>query len=156
MDVVEVDNAIGWNTIVGRGEHELRYQSSLRSGQSGDDHGSNPVSDGIARQHQHRTIATGRRREPDLTSLHAPNRPSPQPDPNLRSPTEIARLGYRSVPVGEMRMDKKGRPRPEGYGMEIEPSEAATVLRIFKAYTDGQSLTAIVRSLNENGVPGRF
>jgi Resolvase, N terminal domain len=27
-------------------------------------------------------------------------------------------FGYRSVPVGEMRMDKKGRPRPEGYTME--------------------------------------
>ena len=34
-------------------------------------------------------------------------------------------FGYRSVPVGEMRMDKKGRPRPDGYRMEIEPKEAA-------------------------------
>jgi DNA invertase Pin-like site-specific DNA recombinase len=32
-------------------------------------------------------------------------------------------FGYRSVPVGEMRMDKKGRPRPEGYKMEIEAKE---------------------------------
>lgn len=91
MDVVEGDNAIGRNTIVGRSKHELRYQPSLRSRQSGDDHGSGPIGDGIARQHQHRTIATGRRREPDLTSLHVPNRPSPQPDPSLRPPTEIAR-----------------------------------------------------------------
>jgi hypothetical protein len=30
------------------------------------------------------------------------------------------------------RMDKKGRPRPEGYRMEIELREAAVVLRIFK------------------------
>ncbi len=65
-------------------------------------------------------------------------------------------FGFRSVPVGEMRMDKKGRPRPDGYAMEIEPSEAATVLRVFKAYADGQSLTGIVRALNEQGVPGRF
>lgn len=65
-------------------------------------------------------------------------------------------FGYRSVPVGEMRMDKKGRPRPDGYRMEIEPSEAATVLRIFKAYADGRSLSAIVRSLNEEDVPGRI
>ena len=65
-------------------------------------------------------------------------------------------FGYRSVPVGETRMDKKGRPRPEGYRMEIEPSEAAVVLRVFKAYADGQSLTGIVRSLNEEHVPGRF
>ena len=53
--------------------------------------------------------------------------------------------GYKSVPVGEMRMDKKGRPRPEGYRMEIHPQEAAVVLRIFKAYANGQSLTGIVR-----------
>ena len=65
-------------------------------------------------------------------------------------------FGYRSVPVGEMRMDKKGRPRPEGYSMEIESGEAATVLRIFKAYADGESLTGVVRTLNEEGVPGRF
>lgn len=63
-------------------------------------------------------------------------------------------FGYRSVPVGEMRMDKKGRPRPEGYRMEIEPREAATILRMFKAYADGQSLTAIVKTLNEEGIRG--
>jgi hypothetical protein len=40
-------------------------------------------------------------------------------------------FGYRSVPVGEMRMAEKGRPRPEGYTMEIEPKEAGVVLRIF-------------------------
>lgn len=65
-------------------------------------------------------------------------------------------FGYRSVPVGEMRMDKKGRPRPEGHRMEIEPREAAVVVRIFKAYADGQSLSAIVRALNEEQVPGRI
>ena len=65
-------------------------------------------------------------------------------------------LGYRSVPVGKIRMDKKGRPRPEGYKMEIEPREAAVVLRIFQAYSEGMSLTKIVRMLNQEGVPGRF
>jgi len=65
-------------------------------------------------------------------------------------------FGYRSVPVGELRMDKKGRPRPEGYRMEIEPREAAVVLRIFKAHADGQPLTRIVKTLNHEGVPGRI
>ncbi len=65
-------------------------------------------------------------------------------------------FGYRSVPVGEVRMDKKGRPRPEGYRMEIEPREAAVVLRIFKAYAEGASLTGIVRALNAEDVPGRY
>ncbi len=67
-----------------------------------------------------------------------------------------ATYGYRSVPVGEIRMDKKGRPRPDGYKMEIEPREAAIVLRIFKTYADGLSLTRIVQTLNKEGVPGRI
>ena len=65
-------------------------------------------------------------------------------------------FGYKSIPVGTIHMDKKGRPRPEGYKMEVEPREAAQVLRIFKAYADGHSLTRIVRTLNEQGVPGRI
>lgn len=64
--------------------------------------------------------------------------------------------GYRSVPVGTIRMDKKGRPRPDGYRMEIEPREAGVVLRIFKACADGLSLIRIVRMLNEEAVPGRI
>ncbi|MBI4168655.1 MAG: recombinase family protein [Acidobacteria bacterium] len=39
--------------------------------------------------------------------------------------------------------------------MEIEPREAGVVLRIFKAYADGLSLTRIVRMLNEEAIPGR-
>jgi len=65
-------------------------------------------------------------------------------------------FGFKSVPVGTIQMDKKGRPRPEGYKMEIEPREAAVILRIFKAYADGLSLTRIVRMLNEEKVPGRI
>ena len=65
-------------------------------------------------------------------------------------------FGYRSVPVGEIRMDKKGRPRPDGYRMQIEPAEAATVLRVFKAFADGRSITSIVQALNREGVRGRF
>ncbi len=67
-----------------------------------------------------------------------------------------ATYGYRSVPVGEIRMDKKGRPRPDGYKMEIDAREAAVVLRIFKAYADGVSLTRVVQMLNEEAVPGRI
>jgi site-specific DNA recombinase len=63
-------------------------------------------------------------------------------------------FGYRSMPVGEVRMDKKGRPRPEGYKMQIEPKEAATILRIFTSYADGMSLTQIVKTFNEESVPG--
>ncbi|HEX8837627.1 MAG TPA: recombinase family protein [Candidatus Acidoferrum sp.] len=64
--------------------------------------------------------------------------------------------GYRSVAVGATRLDKKGRLRPEGYKMEIDPREAAMVLRIFRAYVEGLSVIRIVRLLNEEGVPGRI
>jgi site-specific DNA recombinase len=63
--------------------------------------------------------------------------------------------GYRSVPVGATRVDKKGRPRPDGYKFELEPREAATVLRIFEAYAAGHSILRIVRMLNADTVPGR-
>jgi site-specific DNA recombinase len=62
-------------------------------------------------------------------------------------------FGYRSIPAGEMRIDKKGHPRPDGYKMEIEPSQAAVVLRIFSAYAGGEPLTKIVCTLNDEGVP---
>lgn len=52
-----------------------------------------------------------------------------------------ATFGYQSVPVGEMRVDKKGRPRPEGYRMDIDAKEAAVVLQIFTAYAGGRALT---------------
>ena len=65
-------------------------------------------------------------------------------------------FGYRSVPVGTIRIDKKGRPRPDGYKMEIEPREAGVVLRVFTAYADGIAVSRIVRMLNEAGTPGRF
>jgi len=64
--------------------------------------------------------------------------------------------GYRSVAVGATRLDKKGRLRPEGYKMEIDPRETAMVLRIFRAYADGLSVIRIVRLLNEENVPGRI
>jgi hypothetical protein len=53
-----------------------------------------------------------------------------------------------------MKMDKKGRPRPDGYKMEIEPKEAAIVLWVFTSYADGVPLTRIVKTFNEEGVPG--
>jgi hypothetical protein len=49
-----------------------------------------------------------------------------------------------------------GRPRPEGYKFEIQPREAAVVVRVFRAYADGHSVIRIVRMLNETGVPGRI
>lgn len=52
-----------------------------------------------------------------------------------------------------MKVDTKGRPRPDGYKMEIEPKEAAVILRIFTSYAEGMSLTQIVKTFNEENVP---
>jgi DNA invertase Pin-like site-specific DNA recombinase len=67
-----------------------------------------------------------------------------------------ATFGYRSTPVGTVRMDKKGRPRPEGYKMAIEAREAAVILRIFREFADGQAESSIVRRMNLEGIPGRW
>ena len=40
-------------------------------------------------------------------------------------------FGYKSVPYGELVIDKKGNPRPEGHKLEKEPRESAIVQRIF-------------------------
>ena len=64
-------------------------------------------------------------------------------------------MGYKSVPVGKIQMDKKGRARPEGYKIEIDPREAAITVRIHENYRDGYSISRIVKTLNEEGVLGR-
>jgi site-specific DNA recombinase len=66
-----------------------------------------------------------------------------------------ATFGYRSQPVGDMRVDRRGRPRPDGYRMVIDAAEAAVVRRIFDDFASGKSIKLIVRQLNGEGVPGR-
>ncbi|MDG2304401.1 MAG: recombinase family protein [Candidatus Binatia bacterium] len=66
-----------------------------------------------------------------------------------------ATFGYRSEPVGEMRVDRRGRPRPEGYRMRPYPPEVDVVRQIFRDFAGGISIKAIVANLNARGVPGR-
>jgi DNA invertase Pin-like site-specific DNA recombinase len=66
-----------------------------------------------------------------------------------------ATFGYRSKPVGEMRLDRRGRPRPEGYRMAIYVPEAEVVLRIFRSFADGISIKALVSELNASETPGK-
>ena len=61
-------------------------------------------------------------------------------------------FGYFSKPVGEMRLDKHGRPRPDGYKMYVQPSEASVIRTIFEDYAGGLSKTSIVCRLNEAAV----
>jgi hypothetical protein len=53
-------------------------------------------------------------------------------------------------------MDKKGRPRPDGYKMTIEPREAAVTLRIFQEFVEGKAESSIVKRMNLEGVQGRW
>ena len=64
-------------------------------------------------------------------------------------------FGFTSIPSGNIITDKKGRTKPEGYKFVIEPREADVVLRIFREFADGQSLTSIVKTLNKEDVRGR-
>ncbi|MEO6027099.1 MAG: recombinase family protein, partial [Candidatus Binatia bacterium] len=66
-----------------------------------------------------------------------------------------ATYGYRSVPVGEIRADRRGRPRPDGYRMTIEGAEAGVVRRIFENFAGGVGINAIVKALNREHVRGR-
>lgn len=62
-------------------------------------------------------------------------------------------FGYKSESCGNTRIDKKGRPRPDGYKMYILEHEAAVVRRIFKMFAEKQSATKIVKTLNAEKVP---
>src|SRR6266852_2308964 len=66
-----------------------------------------------------------------------------------------ATYGYRSVPVGEMRVDRRGRPRPDGYRMVIDSAEAQVVLRIFHDFSEGKAVKALTKELNVEEVQGR-
>ena len=66
-----------------------------------------------------------------------------------------ATYGYTSVQVGEMRIDRRGRPRPDGYRMVIEPSEAEVVLRIFRDFGNRKAIKSLVKDLNSEEVRGR-
>ena len=64
-------------------------------------------------------------------------------------------FGYASHPAGKIITDKKGKSRPEGYKIEIEPRESGVVQRIFNQFASGISITRIVKQLNEDDVRGR-
>jgi len=65
-------------------------------------------------------------------------------------------FGYRSLPVGTGRKDKKGQPRPDGYKMETFASEAAVVREIFEDFASGKSVFSMVNDLNRREVQGRY
>lgn len=63
--------------------------------------------------------------------------------------------GYKSCPVGELRLNKKGQPKYEGMVHKILDEEACVIKRIYKEFIEGKSVNGIVKGLNENSVPTR-
>lgn len=61
--------------------------------------------------------------------------------------------GYSSHPVGELKLNKKGQPKYEGMIHKVNPEEADVVKRIFREFTEGKSISKIVKSLNEDKIP---
>lgn len=63
--------------------------------------------------------------------------------------------GYRSHPVGELRLNKKGQPKYEGKVHKIYEEEAIIIRRIYKDFINGKSINAIAKNLNEEKIPTR-
>ena len=62
--------------------------------------------------------------------------------------------GYTNVPIEDpTRKGLYGRPYVEAVKLEINPEEAAVVVRIFEMYVSGPGCRAIAVKLNEEGVP---
>ena len=62
-------------------------------------------------------------------------------------------FGYKNVPIEhESERDSHGRLVICGVRLEVEPQQAATVLRIFSMYAEGRSLKCITKRLTEERV----
>ena len=61
--------------------------------------------------------------------------------------------GYRTQPVGELKFNRKGRPKYDGMVHKINPEEAEVVKRIYKEFVDGKSIAKIASSLNADKIP---
>ncbi|MDD2703013.1 MAG: recombinase family protein, partial [Candidatus Omnitrophica bacterium] len=61
--------------------------------------------------------------------------------------------GYCSKPVGELRLDKRGKAKYEGKVHKINPEEAEVIQRIFNEFINGNSVHKIATKLNEDKIP---
>lgn len=61
--------------------------------------------------------------------------------------------GYKSVPVGELKLNKRGQPKYEGMVHKIVEEEAFVVRRIYSEFIEGKSIHGIVQGLNQDQIP---
>jgi hypothetical protein len=70
VKVVEVDNAVRWDTILSGREIEFGDQPTSGSCNCGNDHCADPICNRVSGQHQNGTVTAGGCGEPNLTPLH--------------------------------------------------------------------------------------
>ena len=63
--------------------------------------------------------------------------------------------GYKSQPVGELRINKKGQPKYDGMVQKIYHEEADVVKWIYDEFIQGKSISKIVQELNNKKTPTR-
>jgi len=61
--------------------------------------------------------------------------------------------GYYTKPVGELKINKKGKARYDGMVHKVNPDEVEIVRRIFKEFSDGKSIHKIATGLNSDKIP---
>ena len=61
--------------------------------------------------------------------------------------------GYKSHPIGDLKLNKKGQPKYEGMVHKINEEEALIIRRIYKEFIEGKSIHSIVKGLNEDKMP---
>ena len=61
--------------------------------------------------------------------------------------------GYLTKPSGELKLNKKGQHKYDGMVHNINPEEAGIVKRIYEEFTNGKSISKIVKDLNKDNIP---
>lgn len=85
MNIVEVDDAVAGNVIVGGCEFEFGHQSATSARQSRHYNRAYPVCDGVSGEHQYRAVSARGGGKPQFTAPHRPNQPNPPPVPSAQS-----------------------------------------------------------------------
>jgi hypothetical protein len=101
VDVVEVHDAVARNAVIIYGQIQFGHEAACRASQRGNDDSTYSISDRIARQDEHRSIAASCGSKPDVTALHRPSPTNPPPAPSQRfrrAPTRSRSVAGRSRP----------------------------------------------------------
>ncbi len=108
VNVVEVDDAVAWHSILGGGQLQFGHEPAAGAGQSRYDNCSDPFCDRISGEYEHGPVTAGGSNEPEFTAPHWPSQPSPPPAPSRRFERGLSRPPSW---VARRRLARPGRPR---------------------------------------------